>query len=303
MSPEMALSHRFDELFRDGKFRHRIKAIVVDEAHCINEWGHDDFRPLYRQLDRLRSFTGQDVPFLACTATCTTETFDLIWDTLAFGNRPFWGIDVGCDRPNLFFSVREIENDNPALNILDILPETMDASTPPTDIPKCLFYMDSEAGTRAAARTLRQCVPENLRKYIYALSADLSDEGKKQIWDKFVAGDIRILFATDAAGMGCNDSCIQYVFILNCPKALCIVFQRWGRAGRDRVTLAVCVLLVPRWAFRPKTALALPAVTRVQGKQPGEETKAAALRRSKLDPVVERFINIGHNGANGQFFI
>ncbi|KAE9410024.1 hypothetical protein BT96DRAFT_805872 [Gymnopus androsaceus JB14] len=82
----MALSHRFNELFRDGKFRNRLEAVIVDEAHCIDEWGGDDFRPLYRQLSRLRSFTGQDVPFIACTATCRTETFDVLWDTLAFGN-------------------------------------------------------------------------------------------------------------------------------------------------------------------------------------------------------------------------
>lgn len=88
--------------------------------------------------------------------------------------------------------------------------------------------MDSEPGTCTAARTLRQCVPEHLRKYIYALSSDLSDDAKKEIWEKFAAGEIRILFVTDAAGMGCNASSIEYVFIFNCPKALSIVLQRWG---------------------------------------------------------------------------
>ncbi|KAE9397171.1 hypothetical protein BT96DRAFT_823622 [Gymnopus androsaceus JB14] len=93
----MALSPRFDALFKDGKFRHWLKAVIVDEAHCIDEWGDDDFCPLYRQLNQLRPFTGQEVPFLACTATCQTQTFNLLWDTLGYGNRPFWGIDVGCD--------------------------------------------------------------------------------------------------------------------------------------------------------------------------------------------------------------
>ncbi|KAE9408398.1 hypothetical protein BT96DRAFT_756918, partial [Gymnopus androsaceus JB14] len=85
-----------------------VKAISVNETHCINEWGNDNFQPLYHQLDQLCSFIGQDVLFLMCTATCTNKTFDRVWDTLAFGNHPFWGINVGCDCPNLFFSVCKI---------------------------------------------------------------------------------------------------------------------------------------------------------------------------------------------------
>ncbi|KAE9410023.1 P-loop containing nucleoside triphosphate hydrolase protein, partial [Gymnopus androsaceus JB14] len=111
-------------------------------------------------------------------------------------------------------------------------------------LPPTIMYFNSEAGTRSAARTLRQCVPEHLCKYIYAFSSDLSDEGKQVIWDHFVKEEIRILCATDAAGMGCNVSDIMYIFIFKCPKSLAIVLQQWGRAGRDRKTQATCVLLV-----------------------------------------------------------
>ncbi|KAE9394230.1 hypothetical protein BT96DRAFT_1048540 [Gymnopus androsaceus JB14] len=93
----MALSPCFDALFKDGKFQYWLKVVIADEAHCIDEWGDDDFHPLYHQLNQLCPFTGQEVPFLACTATCRMQTFNLLWDTLDYGDHSFWGIDIGCD--------------------------------------------------------------------------------------------------------------------------------------------------------------------------------------------------------------
>ena len=78
MSPEMALSDSFQKLWKDSQFRRRLIALVVDEAHCIEEWGVDDFRPLYRKLDTLQSCTRYETPVVSCTATCRTSTFDLI---------------------------------------------------------------------------------------------------------------------------------------------------------------------------------------------------------------------------------
>ncbi|THV05622.1 hypothetical protein K435DRAFT_618856, partial [Dendrothele bispora CBS 962.96] len=67
----------------------------------IHEWGEDDFQPQYCQLSTIRSLCGYDVPFIACTATCQSSAFDMIWRALRFGSQPFWGVDVGADRPNL----------------------------------------------------------------------------------------------------------------------------------------------------------------------------------------------------------
>jgi RAD3-like DEAD/DEAH box helicase len=65
MSPEMVLSESFLKLWKNSHFRTRLTAIVVDEAHCIDEWGGEDFRPEYRQLERLRIYTGQEVPIVS----------------------------------------------------------------------------------------------------------------------------------------------------------------------------------------------------------------------------------------------
>ena len=140
MSPEMALSPIFQKLRKDSRFRTRLTAIVVDEAHCIAERGGEDFRAAYRLLETLRSYTGHEVPVVACTATCTTKTFDLIWTALGYGHRPFWGLDVGLDRPNLLYITRILKNPkSPLLDILNLLPNDLTADSPLDAIAKCIF--------------------------------------------------------------------------------------------------------------------------------------------------------------------
>jgi len=65
MSPEMARSESFQKLWKESQLRNRLTAVVVDEAHCIDEWGDDDFRRLYRKLNTLRNYTGYEIPIVA----------------------------------------------------------------------------------------------------------------------------------------------------------------------------------------------------------------------------------------------
>jgi len=255
LSPEMAFSPSFQNLWKDTKFRSRITAIIIDEAHCVDEWGGEDFRPQYRQLSNLRNYTGQEVPFFACPATCRTSTFDTIWSTLGYGFRPFWGLDVGTDRRNLFFITRPLMHPkDPVLEILNLLPQLLSASRRLEDIDKALFYFDSEATCWLVIKALRKILPPHLRQCIQAFSSDLSTKGKEICWDQFRRGILRIICATDAAGMGCNVPNVKYVVTFGVPNSVGTVGQRWGRAGCDRITEGVCILLVPQWAFRPKAS-------------------------------------------------
>lgn len=305
MSPEMALSESFYKLWKDSNFRKRLTAVVINEAHCIDEWGDDDFRPLYRKLNTLRNYTGYEIPMVACTATARTSTFDLIWSTLGYGNRPFWGLDVGADRPNLFYITRPISDPKqPLLDILNLLPAILDGNTKLNDINKSLFYYDSEAGCREAVQFLRKVLPPHLRSCVHAFSSDISEKGKKAAWAKFQYGEYRILCATDAAGMGCNVPDIEYVVSFGVPKSksLGTVAQRWGRGGRDRKTQAVCFLLLPKWAFRPAPAEALIHQHLVRGRKTkrAEESKKDMLQRANLDETLENFINIGSPGLHSK---
>ncbi|TFY63189.1 hypothetical protein EVJ58_g3389 [Rhodofomes roseus] len=307
ISPEMALSDSFTKLWKDGAFRERLQAVIIDEAHCVDEWGKDDFRKQYRQLNILRHYTGRDIPFVACTATCATPTFDVLWETLGYGDRPFWGLDVGCDRPNLLYDVRAISNKaNPVLDILNILPSSLNAQTTLDDIPKTILYFESENDCLQAKNTLRKCLPAHLRDVVYAFSSTLSEKAKTQTWARFREGRLRILCATDAAGMGCNVPDIRYVIVVGSPRSLSVVAQRWGRAGRDRTTPATCILLVPPWAFRPKpaeTAVIHPSVQRMRKESSRKvkgETKKDAEQRARLPPPLEQFINCGAAGSENR---
>jgi superfamily II DNA helicase RecQ len=292
ISPEMALSDRFGKLWTDVTFRRRVQALIVDEAHCIDEWG-EEFRPMYKQLHRLRNFTGQEVPFVACTATCATRTFNVIWNSLSFGHRPFWGLDAGCDRNNLFYLTRTLKNvSNPILDVLDILPADLNETSDRSLIPKILTYHDSVARTKAAKETWRRALPPHLRDCVYAYSADISEAAKQECWDGFRSGRSRILCATDAAGMGCNVPDVEYSIVFECPKSLAVLVQRWGRAGRNRTGVGTCMLFVRPWAFRPAPPEVRLAVQRVrgEGKVPLEPA-SHTMSRAKLEQNLEEFIN------------
>ncbi|TDL28995.1 P-loop containing nucleoside triphosphate hydrolase protein, partial [Rickenella mellea] len=202
ISPEMALSRSFEALWDNIKFREKISAIIVDEAHCADEWA-DEFREKYKELNRLRVYTGLEIPFCSFTATAGSKTFDVLWERFGYGSRPFWGVDT-------------ISND-----------------TRLSDIPKCLFYFDSIAECTDAVSTLRRCLPESLRACVQGFYSTLSELAKGQRWDGFLVGTIRIICATDAAGMGCNVPDVVYSVIFGIPRSLSVVAQRWGRAGRD----------------------------------------------------------------------
>ena len=189
--------------------------------------------------------------------TCRTSTFNLIWDTLGYGYRPFWGLDVGTEWPNLYFIMRPLsEPKNPLLEILNLLPKVLDHETALDDIPM-IIYFDSKDMCRTIVRLLRQVMPSHLRECVQAFSSDLEEDTKGAIWNSFRKSCTRILCVTDAAGMGCNVPDIKYVISFGLPKATSSVGQRWGHAGRDCKTEAVCILLVPVWAFRPSMSASL----------------------------------------------
>ncbi|KAJ7259748.1 P-loop containing nucleoside triphosphate hydrolase protein [Mycena rebaudengoi] len=300
ISPEMACSATFNKLWTDQIFRKRITAVIVDEAHCIHEWG-DEFRPEYKLLEELRNYTGQEVPIGACTATAATPTFDTIWNSLAFGNRPFWGIDVGCDRHNLVYLTRTISNPkNPVLDVLNLLPDKLDENTPREAVDKMLFYFDSEAACTNGVDTVRMALPEHLRDCVYTFSAGISEDAKKDCWEGFMSGRYRIICCTDAAGMGCNVPDVKITVIFGCSKSLAVVCQRWGRTGRGRETLGTCIFLVPVWAFRPapvETGLGL-AVQTLRGQPKHKiEPKTHTASRGRIERNLEAFINSASAGT------
>ena len=129
----------------------------------------------------------------------------------------------------------------------------------------------------------------------------MSEAAKIQCWQLFKTGELRIICATDAAGMGCNIPDVKDIISFGIPKSIGTVAQRWGRAGHDRTTEGVCLLLVPKWAFRPELSAVAAHVRQhlQQGRQKAPETKADTLKRARLDTKLEAFINIGSSDPPG----
>ncbi|PPR05241.1 LOW QUALITY PROTEIN: hypothetical protein CVT26_012391 [Gymnopilus dilepis] len=280
MSPEMALAESFHKLWKDSRFRSRLTAVVVDETHCIDKLGKGGGLTIsarfIRKSSTLRSYTCPHRN-LYCRAT-----FDLIWNTLAYGHQPFWGVDVGTDPPNLFYITRPYSDPKiPFLDILSILPTVLNDNTTSSDIPKIILYFDSEAMCREAVQFIRKLLPPHLVK--------------RAARDKFQDDIYRMLCATDAAGMGLQHPQMSNMSCLSGSKSLSTVSQHWGRCGRDRTTEVVCFLLLPKWAFRPTPAESIvhQHLERSRKSKKAEMTKKDTLQRANLDVKLENFINIG----------
>ncbi|KAJ6543199.1 P-loop containing nucleoside triphosphate hydrolase protein, partial [Mycena vulgaris] len=111
-------------------------------------------------------------------------------------------------------------------------------------LPKCLLYFDTIGDCATAVETLRKCLPAHLRLHVQTFKSTVSESAKELVWDRINKGDIRILCATDAAGMGCNVPDVVYTILCSLTKSASILAQRWGRTARNRAILGTCILLV-----------------------------------------------------------
>ncbi|KAJ6482661.1 hypothetical protein C8R45DRAFT_751556, partial [Mycena sanguinolenta] len=142
-------------------------------------------------------------------------------------------LDAGSERSNGFFMTRSLSNPtHPILDVLNILPPTLDHTSLPSSIPKILTYHSSVAGTTKAKAKWRRALSAHLGSCVVSYSSEISEAAKKDIWDRFLSGRYRILCATDAAGMGCNVPDVEYSIVFKCLKSLAVLVQRWGRVAR-----------------------------------------------------------------------
>ncbi len=212
-----------------------IGAWVLDEAHCLSRWGHD-FRPDYRYIGRFIREHGGDVPAPVMCLTATAK-LDVIRD-ICDHFREHLGIEFiafngGARRDNLEFVVAPTE---PAHKFSDIHAFLV-ADLPP----------DRPGGAIVYCATRRRCeeVAEYLsRKGVEAayFHAGLAPESKKDTQRRFLEGEVRVIAATNAFGMGIDKPDVRLVIHADIPGSLENYLQEAGRAGRDRES-ARCVLL------------------------------------------------------------
>ena len=222
--------------FRRAIEQREIGMWVLDEAHCLSKWGHD-FRPDYRYVGRFireRAGAGPMVPVLCLTATAKP---DVIEDILAhFRERIGVALTLfngGAQRSNLLFEVVPTSAPEKLGHIHQLLKSALPEDGTGGAIVFCATRRRAEEVADYLARTGLSAA------YFHAR---LPPERKKEVQRAFIAGDVRVMAATNAFGMGIDKPDVRVVIHADIPGSLENYLQEAGRAGRDRA-LARCVLL------------------------------------------------------------
>ena len=224
ISPERLANSDFVKDCLD-KIKNRVNLFVVDEAHCISDWGHD-FRPDYRRIVKILQLMPGNVPVLATTATANDRVVNDIVAQLG---------------ENLVISRGELIRESLAIQVIKLqkkedrlawLAENIE-KMPGSGVVYCLTKADCDLVTDWLNEN-------NIKSEKYY--ADISKEYKAIILDKFQKNEIKVLVATVAFGMGYDKPDIGFVIHFQRPANIVSYYQQIGRAGRG-IELAYAVLL------------------------------------------------------------
>ncbi len=211
VAPERLRTSRFRELLS----RVHVSLLVVDEAHCIAQWGHD-FRPDYLRIGEIRKLV--DVPLLALTATATPKVRAEIRRSLALQDP----VEVvqSFDRPNLWWTVLALPTAVERRAWLHRLVKQRDGSA--------LVYASSRKGVESIRDQLAAL---GVPVHSYHAGLEASERERVQAW--FLEEDRPVVVATNAFGMGVDKSNVRVVVHAQLPGSLEAYYQEAGRAGRD----------------------------------------------------------------------
>jgi ATP-dependent DNA helicase RecQ len=214
VSPERFANERFrDEML--GVIAGTVGLLVVDEAHCISDWGHD-FRPDYRRIVRVLEALPDDVPVLCTTATANDRVIADITDQLGSSLRTYRGT---LDRESLALAVADVPSQSERMAWL--------AETIPTLQGSGIVYVLTIADGERVAAFLRR---RGIEAEAYSGATDNDDRIRSE--QELLANELKVLVATSALGMGFDKPDLGFVIHYQSPGSPIAYYQQVGRAGR-----------------------------------------------------------------------
>jgi hypothetical protein len=248
-----------------GRIKRKIYYVVVDECHLVVDWG-SSFRPDYANIASLRGHVGK-VPFAALTATATREKMKAITASLKIKEGVAHQIRRTCNRPNCYYVVDKLEHGTAtSMNSLRwmIPQEVQRGEADLAEIPMTLVYADSLQDVSALVQYFRSLLPKQTMERPIgpfepgdddrspgAIAVDvmfsLLTPGRKELtYQAVIAGQCRLLCATDVFGPGINIPGIQRVWQWKASnlQGLDALVQRWGRCARSPDIQGLCGISV-----------------------------------------------------------
>jgi superfamily II DNA helicase RecQ len=266
MSPELAVSDRLRKMILEPRFKDRLALVVVDEAHLVQLWGIK-FRSDYAQLNLLRSLLGRQVPWYVCSATLDSSTLKAVIKGIDL-DADIKILRTSIDRPELLHQVGIIpERTRKKYSALRFLfdnesPSEDDTKVNPDQIPKTIVFFDSKREAHEASDALQyylqrheshQYSTTRVKQVIKVFTRDSHDSDKQYIISELqkegFLSSIRVVFATEALGLGVDLPDIRRVVQYGIPKSLyaAVFLQRGGRAGGDGSDGKI-IFLIDEWA-------------------------------------------------------